>query len=196
MPGLGSSGGTTRYRVIKKPRAKLVSTLCWSEPRKCSFLAGEFQSLSIGDLLEHSLSFHPQPFACVAILLRRHLRLLLPSKSNLYVWTWLLSWMQAWAKLEHVAGNLTGARVLFERGIGANPRSVPCLQVPLNFVSWVENLLRHGSLLWASFSVLYYTHFDSPGCWSPSEGRNGRPSWTWFSAHLKEDGFQMVTISN
>jgi len=54
--------------------------------------------------------------------------------------------IQAWAKLEHVAGNLTGARVLFERGLGANPRSIPCLQV-LSFLSKIEENPSLGSLL-------------------------------------------------
>lgn len=38
--------------------------------------------------------------------------------------------------MEQDAGNLPGARVLFERGLGANPRNVPCLQVVIIF-KWI-----------------------------------------------------------
>ena len=38
--------------------------------------------------------------------------------------------------MEQGAGNLPGARVLFERGLGANPRNIPCLQVVILF-KWI-----------------------------------------------------------
>lgn len=41
--------------------------------------------------------------------------------------------LQAWAIMEQGAGNLPGARVLFERGLAANPRNIPCLQVVFLF---------------------------------------------------------------
>lgn len=39
--------------------------------------------------------------------------------------------------MEQDAGNLPGARVLFERGLGANPRNVPCLQVVILLFTWI-----------------------------------------------------------